>query len=130
MMPGMRRAIRIASGLLLLMVVAASGIAVRYRQVYNVWPGQRASARVHWCGRDYENSGAAQTWQQIFSHQPWPIHAAGHYPPLGWPSQELFAATIPAGLRHSAHPPASCAVVVYLRTGAGRYKAYSLEGGP
>jgi hypothetical protein len=56
-MHGTRPAAKIASALLALIVLAAGGIAIWYRQTYNVWPGQGASGRVHWCGRDYENFG-------------------------------------------------------------------------
>jgi hypothetical protein len=54
----------------------------------------------------------------------WPVRAAGRYPPLGLPGQQLFAEIYP-GAR-----PSSCAVVVYLRTAPGRYQAYALLGGP
>jgi hypothetical protein len=36
----------------LLTVLAAGGSAIWYRHTYNMWPGQDASTRVHWCGRD------------------------------------------------------------------------------
>ncbi len=85
---------QVVSGVLTLMVVAAGGFW--YRQAYNVWPGQGASARVHWCGRDYESfGGPPQTWQQITLQEPVPVHAVGQYPPLGWSRQELFAAATP-----------------------------------
>lgn len=128
---GTRLAIGIASGLLALMVLAAPGIALWYRQTYNVWPGQGASARVHWCGRDYENSGGPlNTWQQISSQERLPIRLVGQYPPLGWSRQGLFAATIPQAQRASVNPPMPCAVIVYLRVEPGGYRAYGLEGGP
>lgn len=107
------------------------GFAVWYRQAYNVWPGEGASARVHWCGRDYETSGGRpQTWQQITSTAPLPVHAVGWYPPLGFSRQELFAPARPEALRLSASPPPVCATVVYLRTGPDEYQAYGLLGGP
>jgi hypothetical protein len=125
--PGARFVARIATGLLALVVVAA----IWYRQTYNVWPGQRASTRVHWCGRDYEAfGGPPKTWQQITSQQQLPIRPVGQYPPLGWPRQELFAATNPPAQRVSISPPPPCAVIVYLRTRPDGYQAYSLEGGP
>jgi hypothetical protein len=131
-MRGGRLRAGVAWGVLALVAVAAGGFAVWYRTVYNVWPGQGASARVHWCGRDYESFGAPpQTWQQISSQQRSAIRPVGEYPPLGWSRQQLLAATVPEAQRASARPPlASCAVVVYLRTGPGAYQAYSLEGGP
>lgn len=128
---GTRLGIRAASGVLTLMVVAACGLAVWYRQAYNVWPGQGASARVHWCGRDYESfGGPPRTWQQITSQEPVPVHAVGRYPPLGWSRQELFAAASPRSLRLAVSRSLVCAMVVYLRTGPHEHRAYSLEGGP
>jgi hypothetical protein len=122
---------RAAGGILVLLIVAAGGVAVRYRAVYNVWPGQRASARVHWCGRDYESfGGPPHSWRQISAQEPIPIHAVGVYPPLGWSRQELFAAATTGSQRLAAGQPQVCAMIVYLRTGPGEYRAYSLEGGP
>jgi len=50
---------------------------------------------------------------------------AGSYPPL-FGGRPLLAAPgdlpVPAGQ--------VCAVIVYLRTGPGRYQPYTLEGGP
>ena len=118
-------AARIAAGLLALAVVAT----IWYRQTYDVWPGQEASARVHWCGRYYENSGGApKTWPQITSQQRLPIRPVGRYPPLGLSRQELFAATPPEP-RASVSPPAPCPATVYLRTGPDDYRTYSLQGG-
>jgi hypothetical protein len=128
---GARFAIRVVSGVLALMVVAACGFAVWYRQAYNVWPGQGASARVHWCGRDYESFGGPPlTWQQVTSREPVPVHAVGRYPPLGWSRQELLAAAAPRSQRPAVSKSLVCAMVVYLRTGPDEYQAYSLEGGP
>jgi hypothetical protein len=130
-MRGRRLWVRAVRGALALMVVAAGGIAVWYRQAYNVWPGQEASARVHWCGRDYESfSSAPQTRQQISSREHFLIRPVGQYPPLGWSRQELFAAVVIGAQRRSVSPPPLCAMVVYLRTGPDEYQAYSLEGGP
>ncbi len=129
-MRGARLGTRVASGVLALMVLAAGGAAVWYRQVYNVWPGQGASGRVHWCGRNYESfGGPLRTWPQITSQEHFPIRPVGQYPPLG-PRQELFAASKPHAQRLSVNPPPPCALVVYLRTGPDEYRAYSLEGGP
>jgi hypothetical protein len=113
------------------MIVAAGGFTFWYRATYNVMPGQGASTRVHWCGRDYESDGSSpQTWRQISAQERSPIHAVGHYPPLGLSGQELFAATTPEAQRLSVSPPLPCAMGVYLRTGPGEYLAYGLEGGP
>ena len=115
----------------ILTVIAAGGTAIWYRHTYNVWPGQGASTRVHWCGRDYESfGGPPQTRQQISSRQHFLIHPVGEYPPLALSRQQLFAAVVIGGPRTSVSPPPLCAMVVYLRTGADQYRAYSLEGGP
>lgn len=130
-MRGRRFWIKAVRGALALMVVAAGGGAVWYRQAYNVWPGQGASARVHWCGRDYESvGGAPQTRQQISSREHFLIHRVGQYPPLGWARQELLAAVVIGAQRVAVSPPPLCAMVVYLRAGPDKYQAYTLEGGP
>ena len=130
-MRGKRLRVRAVRGALALTVAAAGGVAVWYRQAYNVWPGQQASARVHWCGRDYESfSSAPQTRQQISSREHFLIRPVGQYPPLGLSRQELFAAVVIGAQRRSVSPPPLCAMVVYLRTGPDEYQAYSLEGGP
>src|SRR5215472_16102780 len=90
---GTRVPIRVASWLLALVVIVAGGVTLWYRQAYNVWPGQGASARVHWCGRDYENSGGpTMTLRAISAQAPFPVQPVGQYPPLGLSRQQLFAA--------------------------------------
>jgi len=112
-------------------VVAAGIFALWYRGTYNVWPGQEASTRVHWCGRDYESfGGTPQTQRQISSQEHFLIRPVGQYPPLAWSPDELFAAVVIGAPRTSVSPPPLCAMVVYLRTGPDQYQAYSLEGGP
>jgi hypothetical protein len=109
------------------LVVVAAGVGiVWYRAVYNVLPGQSASGRVHWCGRDYEYEGPAVTRQQASSQAGVTLRAEGSYPPLAWSRDELLAASYPAGQA----VPTSCASLVFLRTGPDTYAPYSLEGGP
>jgi hypothetical protein len=128
---GTRLAIRLALAFLVVVVVAAGFFTVVYRSTYNVWPGQGASARVHWCGRDYENSsGATMSWSDVSSNEPFPVQPVGQYPPLALSPQQLFAAVTPHAQRYSVSPPLPCAMAVYLRTGPTTYKAYSLLGGP
>jgi hypothetical protein len=122
---------RVAQRAVALVVVAAGIFALWYRQTYNVWPGQGASARVHWCGRDYQSfGGPPQTQRQISSREHFLIRPVGHYPPLALSRQQLFAAAVIGAQRASISPPPLCAMVVYLRTGPDQYRAYSLEGGP
>ena len=103
-MRGARFWIRAGSSVLALGIVAAGGIVVWYRLVYNVWPGHGASARVHWCGRNYEYFGAPpQTWQQVSSHERLPIRAVGQYPPLGGHGRSC---SLPPPPRHSGSPSA------------------------
>jgi hypothetical protein len=112
-----------------LVVVAAGLFALWYRQTYNVWPGQNAADRLHWCGRDYQSSaGPPQTRQQISSRDHFLIRPVGRYPPLGLSRQELFAAAVVGARRVSVRPP-RCAMVVYLRTGPDQYRAYTIQGG-
>ncbi|MGO9217537.1 MAG: hypothetical protein ACLP5E_07175 [Streptosporangiaceae bacterium] len=128
---GARLRAALTYGVVTAVMVAGGGFTFWYRATYNVLPGQGASTRLHWCGRDYQSSdGSPQTWRQISAQQRAPIRALGHYPPLGVPGQELFAPAAPGAQRFSVSPPLPCAMVVYLRTGPGEYLTYVLEGGP
>ena len=110
---------------LTLVIIAAGGCTLWYRSYYNIWPGQDATARVHWCERDYQNDGPpTETWRQVSAESRWPVRHVGRYPPLGFPGQELFAPIYPGA------QPSSCATVVYVRIGPGKYQPYSLLGGP
>ena len=94
-------------------------------------PGQGASTRVHWCGRDDQSEGwSPQTWRQVSAHQRPPLRAVRHYPPLGLPDQELFAGSTPEAQPIDVQPTLPCACGVYPRIGPGRYQPYALEGGP
>lgn len=111
--------------LLAVVIVAAGGFTLWYRAYYNIWPGQDATARVHWCERDYQNDGPpTENWRQVSAVWRWPVRDVGRYPPLGVPGQELFAAIYPGA------QPSSCATVVYVRIGQDKYQRYSLLGGP
>jgi len=119
------RGAKIATGALAVMVVAAGIVAAWYRATYHAWPGS-APDRMHWCGRDYQPDGPAQTWRQITAREPLPIRAEGQYPPHGWWGKQLFA--VSPRMVHGPGEP--CAMVLYLRTGPSSYQGYSLEGGP
>jgi hypothetical protein len=122
-----RSSLRTWTGAAVLVVLAAAAcFTVWYRGVYDVMPGQGASGRVHWCGRDYEYEGPPVTRHQAQAQAGFPLHAEGSYPPLALSRDALLAATYPAGLKS----PASCATLVFLRTGPDAYKPYDLEGGP
>jgi hypothetical protein len=97
-----------------------------YLATYHIFPGMVPTV-VHWCGRDYQQGlSGPQTWAQITAQAPVAVRAVGNYPPFG-PGRLLLADTGPATNR----PPGQvCAMTVYLRNGAGRYQAYTLEGGP
>jgi hypothetical protein len=127
---GARFRIRVAQRATALVVVAAGIFALWYRQSYNVWPGQEASTRIHWCGRDYESFGSTPQTQQQISQEHFLIRPVGQYPLLAWSPQELFAAVVIGAPRTSVSPPPLCAMGVYLRTGPDQYQAYTLEGGP
>jgi hypothetical protein len=130
-MRGTRFRIRVAQRAAALVIVAAGIFTLWYCKTYNVWPGQEASTRIHWCGRDYESSGGTpQAQQQISSGEHFLIRPVGQYPLLAWFPQELFAAVVIGASRTSVSPPPLCAMVVYLRTGPDQYQAYALEGGP
>src|SRR5271169_714882 len=115
---GARFWIRVAQRAAAPVVVAAGICTLWYRGTYNVWPGQEASTRIHWCGRDYESfGGTPQTQRQISSQEHFLIRPVGQYPPLAWSPDELFAAVVIGAPRTSVSPPPLCAMVVYLRTG-------------
>ena len=109
------------------LLVAAGSLTLWYRATYHVWPGGGVPTVVHWCGRDYEQGvSGPQTWAQVTAQAPVAVKAVGSYPPLG-PGRLLLAGT---GNVSNPPPGQVCAMTVYLRTGAGRYQAYTLEGGP
>ena len=78
-----------------LVLVAAGIFALWYRQAYNVWPGQAASARVHWCGRDYQYQGSTQTWRKITSQARWPVRAVGRFHRSGGRARSCSPRSIP-----------------------------------
>lgn len=109
------------------LLVAAGSLILWYRATYHVWPGRGVPTVVHWCGRDYEHGLVGpQTWAQLTAQAPMAVRTVGYYPPLG-PGRLLVADTGPVTNRPAGEV---CAMAVYLRTGPGRYQAYTLEGGP
>jgi hypothetical protein len=109
-----------------LLTVVVVGFTLWYRTTYNVWPGQGASGRVHWCGRNYQDAGPPLTRQRAEAQAQFPpLRAEGSYPSLALSPDALFAATYSADQK----PVAVCATLVFLRTGPDSYKPYSLEGG-
>jgi hypothetical protein len=111
----------------ILLVTAAGVLTLWYRATYHMWPGMGVPPAVHWCGRDYQlGAPGPQTWAQITAQAPAAIRAVGSYPPFG-PGHPLLAST---GRATHPRPGQVCAMAVYLRTGPGRYQAYTLEGGP
>jgi hypothetical protein len=111
--------------------VVGLGLSVWYRATYWVFPGQSASQRLHWCGRDYQFlPGPALTWRQISSQEPWAVRVVGLFPPLGFHKEALFASTNPAQRRIPASEITSCTTLIYVRSGPNRYQSYSLLGGP
>lgn len=118
----------IGAGLAGLVILVVAGSTVWYRMTYHVWPGQAASAVIHWCGRDYENSDPRpQTWTQVSRQAGHSLQTVGYYPPLGV-RQRLFTAPSPGSRQSISSLP--CAVIVYLRLAPNRYLTYTLEGGP
>ena len=117
----------LAGGVLMVVVLAAGAFVFWYRATYNVLPGQGASGRVHWCGRDYQWSGGSSTWAQLTTRTAKRPQLAGHYPPLGGRAA-LYAQVVPVAQRSRDGGP--CAIVIYLRTAPDRYRSYALEGGP
>ena len=112
---------------LVVAVLAVGGFVFWYRATYNVLPGQGASTRVHWCGRDYERLDGTSTWAQLTAQESGPVRLVGRYPPLG-SRTALYAAVGPASQRRT--DGGACATGVYLQTGPDRYRGYTLGGGP
>jgi len=117
----------LTGGVLMAVVLAAGAFVFWYRATYNVLPGQGASTRVHWCGRDYEWHGGTSTWAQLTARTAGRPQLTGHYPPLG-DQAALYAQVVPVAQRSRYGGP--CATVVYLQTAPDRYRGYVLEGGP
>jgi hypothetical protein len=109
------------------LLIGAFVAALWYGVTYHVvFPGMMPTV-VHWCGRDYQKGlSGPQRWAQITAQAPVAVRTVGSYPPLG-PGRLLLADT---GRATNRPPGQVCAMTVYLRTGAGRYQAYTLEGGP
>jgi hypothetical protein len=122
-----RRVARAAAGVAIILATAVLAGTFWYRAEYHAWPGAGASDRLHWCGRDYEAISGPRTWRQITAQASEPIQAVGSYPPLGLHRQGMLANLYPPSLRRTA---SSCATLVFLRSGRGRYLTYSLLGGP
>jgi hypothetical protein len=120
-----RRDLAGSAVVVVLLAVAAS--VFWYRATYNVLPGQGASGRVHWCGRDYEWAGGTSSWTHLTGQESGPVRLVGRYPPLGTRAA-LYAVVVPASRRTPAG--GACAMAVYLQAGPGRYRPYVLEGGP
>jgi hypothetical protein len=107
------------------LLFTVGGFTLWYRATYNVFPGQSADARVHWCNRNYDNyGGPALSLAQVEAGASWPVRVVGNYPPLALHRDQLLAEVYPGPHTYS------CAVAVYLRTGPDRYAGYELSGGP
>jgi hypothetical protein len=110
---------------LIALLFAVGGFIMWYRGTYNVFPGQSADSRVHWCNRDYDSDGVPpQSLRQIEAGATSPVQVVENYPPLALHRDQLLAEIYPGPHTYS------CAVAVYLRTGQDRYAGYELSGGP
>jgi len=126
-----RRLRQVASVALVAACLVGLGFSAWYRETYGVFPGQGASQRLHWCGRDYQAlAGTAMTWRQISAQEPWPVHVVDLFPPLGFSKEALFASINPAIAKMPPGGITSCTTVIYVRLGPNRYQPYSLLGGP
>jgi len=129
---GFRSSLRTRASAALLLVLAVS--PTRRRRVLHSLVSQRLQRHPRpgcvrpgaQCRRDYEYDGPAVTRRQAQAQAVFPLRAEGSYPPLALSRDALLAASYPAGLKSSA----SCATLVFLRTGPDAYEPYGLEGGP
>lgn len=128
---GRRRLRQVASVALIAACLAFLGFSVWYRETYWVFPGQGASQRLHWCGRDYQElPGPSVTWREVSGQGPWPVHVIELFPPLGFSKEALFASINPAIAKMPPGSITSCTTVIYVRLGPNRYQPYGLLGGP
>jgi hypothetical protein len=106
--------------LLLLAALVVEGRSVLLFHAVTPWS---SPPRIHFCGRDYGPGGtvAASQAEQLEGAAPLQRVARG---PLGQP---IYAH--PASAQQRARYGVPCAMVLYLRAGAG-YRSYSLVGGP
>jgi hypothetical protein len=126
-----RHARQAASLTLVTICLLVLGFSAWYRQTYWVFPGQSASQRLHWCGRDYQAlPGAPMTWRQISAQEPWPVRVIGFFPPLGFSKEALYASVDPATAKLPSGDVVSCTTAIYIRLGTNRYQPYNLLGGP
>ena len=122
---------RITAFSLMVLIVAVIFVTGWNAAEYDVLPWQAAPGRIHWCGRDYENTtGVRHTLAQIKAMDPQPIQNVGYHVPLSMFGSQLYASITPESRRHAVNPPLPCSMAVYLRTGRDEYVAYTLEGGP
>lgn len=116
-----RRLVRMSA---LILIAAIAAITLWYKMTYAIWPGQEAGARIHWCGRDYnQGQGSPLTLQQVQVQARAPVAVVGDYPPLPGPRQDLLAV-------RQGPQGTECPAVIYLATSPGHYLAYGLSGGP
>lgn len=95
--------------------------SIAYRAIYHVWPGQGASSRISWCGRDYDDYGSpAQSLRQITGSNPGYRLAGEFREPLGLSSRQVVSSGC------SPYAPG----VVFVSIGSDRYDAFGLSGGP
>jgi hypothetical protein len=110
-------------GLASLLLLAALGVEGRSVLLFHTVTPWSSPERIHFCGRDYHRGGAvsASAAEDVVGASPFQRLARG---PLGQPVYGH-----PAGAQQRAALGVPCAMVLYLREGAG-YLSYALSGGP
>ncbi|MGH7903197.1 MAG: hypothetical protein ACREPA_03585, partial [Candidatus Dormibacteraceae bacterium] len=88
--------------------------------------GSGPPPRVDWCGRRYFAGTKVVTWPEILAFP----DANRLTRILTTPSGEPVLAAPLTGAERSQDGSAACAMVVYVRLGAGRYLPYSLSAVP
>jgi hypothetical protein len=73
------------------LLFTVGGFTLWYRATYNVFPGQSADARVHWCNRNYDNYAPALSLRQVEDGASRPVRVVGNYPPLALDRDQLLA---------------------------------------
>lgn len=126
--PVRRRAI--SAAIVTALVAVFAGLLVWYRATLHNWPWEGDPARLSICDRDYYPGDQAESTKQIRGdgfdpHQLYPVYRA---PPLIGP--QVYADASPAKRAAPRDPGEPCTGSLLIQDSPGRYRVYSLSGGP
>jgi len=113
---GYRRAVTVAAGV----AVLGAGV-IAFRLVYGIWPCASYPSEVSYCGRSYERGDEHR------ADAGEPVTEVGSF---SAPLASTRALLVPGGDAAHVGDSATCAMVVFIRTGKSTVLQYDLEGGP